>query len=123
MEINERIFELLSKKNCSQQQFANYIGASYTTISTWKSRGTNPPAEYIPLIANFFSVSTSYILTGTEEPLKTALNEGELRALEYYRRLNIENQDYIKGEMVRLHKEQEKDLKGNNEGHTRGLAK
>jgi transcriptional regulator with XRE-family HTH domain len=42
-----------------------HIGVSTRTVSTWKTRGTNPGAEYIAGIAEFFSVSTDYILTGS----------------------------------------------------------
>lgn len=120
MHINERIFSLLAKKKCTQQYFAEYLGVSDKTVSTWKSRGSTPPAEYIHPIAKFFGVSVEYILTGEEdEPISKPLNNDENRTMEYYRRLNLENQDYIKGEMVRLIKEQDK---GNSSSLTKGVA-
>lgn len=50
----------------TQKDLAMHIGVSTRTVSTWKTRGTNPGAEYIAGIAEFFSVSTDYILTGEE---------------------------------------------------------
>lgn len=125
MSINQRIFDLLELHIDGQAKLSRFLGINQSTITTWKNRQTDPPAKYLVRISEFLNVSLMFILTGVEDmpQQKQAINDDENRALEYYRRLNTENKDYVKGEMVRLHKEQEKDLKGNNEGHTRGLAK
>lgn len=106
MEINNRIFALLTERRYTQHEFAERIGVSYKTVSAWKARGSNPPSEYIPAIAEFFNVSAMYILTGEEDTCvcNKTNDEDEARAIEYYRRLNFEDQDYIKGEMIRLYK-------------------
>ena len=66
MTICERVFSLLASDGRDQKDLAMHIGVSTRTVSTWKTRGTNPGAEYIAGIAEFFSVSTDYILTGEE---------------------------------------------------------
>ena len=66
MTICERVFSLLASDGRDQKDLAAHIGVSTRTLSTWKTRGTNPGAEYIAGIAEFFSVSTDYILTGEE---------------------------------------------------------
>lgn len=75
MTISQRIFEELKKQKKKQKELADYIGLSTSAISDWKKKGTNPAAEKISVIADFFGVSTDYLLTGRErnevkEPIK-----------------------------------------------------
>ena len=63
MTICERVFSLLADAGREQRELAKFIGVPAKTVSTWKVRGTNPGAEYIAAIAEFFSVSVDYILT------------------------------------------------------------
>ena len=41
---------------------AKEIGFSKGTVSTWKSRGTTPASELLNKIAEYFHVSTDYLL-------------------------------------------------------------
>ena len=41
---------------------AKEIGFSKVTVSTWKSRGTTPASELLNKIAEYFHVSTDYLL-------------------------------------------------------------
>lgn len=75
MTISQRIFEELKKQKKKQKELADYIGLSTSAISDWKKKGTNPAAEKISVIADFFGVSVDYLLTGrerdeTKEPIK-----------------------------------------------------
>ena len=47
MTICERVFSLLASDGRDQKDLAMHIGVSTRTVSTWKTRGTNPGAEYI----------------------------------------------------------------------------
>jgi len=69
MQINQRIFDLLRQNNKTQKEFADFLGITQQTVNTWKTRGSNPPSELIYLIADFFSVSIEWLLTG-ESPHK-----------------------------------------------------
>lgn len=72
MESNEiimRIFNLLKKKGASQQEFADAIGVKNPTVSSWKNRGSLPSTDKIYAIANYFGVSTDYLLTGYNREL------------------------------------------------------
>lgn len=64
-----------------------------------ETRGTNPGAEYIAGIAEFFSVSTDYILTGEERQYSVSPADEEV--LSAYHALKRPEQVYILGEMYR----------------------
>ena len=70
MEIYERIFELLGSKRSRQLDLAKAIGVSAQTVSSWKTRGSDPSAKLISSIADFLGVSTDYLLTGKESQTK-----------------------------------------------------
>lgn len=42
MTICERVFSLLASDGRDQKDLAMHIGVSTRTVSTWKTRGTNP---------------------------------------------------------------------------------
>lgn len=99
MTICERVFSLLASDGRDQKDLAMHIGVSTRTVSTWKTRGTNPGAEYIAGIAEFFSVSTDYILTGEERQYSVSPADEEV--LSAYHALSRPEQVYILGEMYR----------------------
>lgn len=99
MTICERVFSLLASDGRDQKDLAMHIGVSTRTVSTWKTRGTNPGAEYIAGIAEFFSVSTDYILTWEERQYSVSPADEEV--LSAYHALKRPEQVYILGEMYR----------------------
>lgn len=62
----ERLNELLINNNLSQRQFALKLGFSSTIVSNWIKGKYQPTADNILLVAEFFDVSTDYILGKTE---------------------------------------------------------
>lgn len=85
MTINERIFKLLEDSGTSQKRFAQETGISEKTISGWKTRKSNPPAELLSSIADYFGVSLDYLIAGKkldeENPGKDMTLE---QLLDYY---------------------------------------
>lgn len=67
MTINERMFKLMDERGLHPADLCKVLGRSTSMTTTWKQRGTDPPAKYIPKIAEFLGVSIDYLLTG-EEP-------------------------------------------------------
>lgn len=65
----ERILELLKQKGIEQQRFASDIGVTKQKISEWKSGKTKSYMKYLDIIAEYFNVSTDYLL-GNETPDK-----------------------------------------------------
>ena len=104
MTIIERILSELEIKGLKKSDLANHLNKSKGQISMWESRNSNPPAEFIPDIADFLNVSTDYILRGKEtkieptaihysgnervdsivnEILKTDLTEDDIKLIEF----------------------------------------
>ena len=93
MTINERIFKLLEKNKNNKKDFAEYIGTTPQVVNNWRTRGTNPPSEYIYKIAEYFDTSTVYILTGQTE--QQHLNQEEKLLVKYYRHINPEQKKAV----------------------------
>ena len=97
MTISQRIFYLFQIQGKKQKELSKYTGISTSTISAWNTRGTDPAAEYISTIADFFEVSTDYLLTGKEkEPSAPQLSDDQQRLLQMYSMLS----DIEKGEIL-----------------------
>lgn len=99
MEIIERITETLEKTDKRATELCDYLGIRTSTMSTWKTRNSDPPAKYIKPIADFLGVSVHYLLTGEEAPTRklTTVEEDEL--LELYRALPQNKQFEFIGEL------------------------
>ena len=67
MSIIERIIYLLNDKGLKRADLARHINKSTGQISMWEKRNTNPPAEILPKIANFFDVSVGFLLGEDEK--------------------------------------------------------
>lgn len=78
MTINERLFALLSERRVSQKQFATSVGINPRNVSSWQTRGTDPPANVICKIAEFFGVSVEWLLSGEEHPHSSYVNNGSV---------------------------------------------
>lgn len=68
MTISERVFQILKEKRYSQKELSECCGASERAISSWRTRGSDPPARLIPKIAAFLNVSVMWLLTGEDGP-------------------------------------------------------
>jgi len=76
----EKIMQLLTDRNVEQQALASFIGVKKQTITDWKSGKTESYKKYIDKIAEFFGVTTDYLLGNetagtkpTDEDIKFAL--------------------------------------------------
>lgn len=66
MTISSRIFALLKQQSKTQTALAAYIGIRVATVSAWKAQSTDPSANLLEKIAEFFDVSVDYLVTGKE---------------------------------------------------------
>ncbi len=57
-----RLRELLKERNWSVQKFAKEINIPRTTINSWLNKVKSPKINYVCEIADFFAVTTDYLL-------------------------------------------------------------
>lgn len=58
----QRLTELLTENNLSKRMLAREIGVSAMSISDWTNGNVQPVAENIYLLAEYFSVSSDFLL-------------------------------------------------------------
>ncbi|MDE6585194.1 MAG: helix-turn-helix domain-containing protein [Clostridia bacterium] len=63
---SERLKELRNEKDLSQAQLAKATGLSHTAIVYWETEQRVPNANAIIILAEFFGVTTDYLL-GVDE--------------------------------------------------------
>lgn len=64
MTITERLFQVIKQKNIKQTELAESLNIKPQIINNWKSRGTTPPMEYLPLICDTLGISWEWLVTG-----------------------------------------------------------
>ena len=75
MTIIDRIQYLLDQRGLKIIDLAAHLNVTQGTVSSWKSRQTDPPTKYLSDIANFLSVSVQYLITGDEPDVNSAPSE------------------------------------------------
>lgn len=68
-----RLKELRSKKHLTQQKLADILGVSRSALASWESGVNYPEVTTLQKIADYFNVSTDYLLERVDRP-----NEQEL---------------------------------------------
>lgn len=71
----DRFKELCDKRGISCNRAALEMGLSNATPTAWKKRGLTPKADTLAVIANYFGVTTDYLLG--EENKKAPTEAGE----------------------------------------------
>lgn len=66
MDTIERIFTLMEKRGVKAVQLTKDLALSHGTVSQWKKGLQKPSTEAIVKIANYFGVTTDYLLTGKQ---------------------------------------------------------
>ena len=116
MTIGERIKELRSEKELLQKDLAQKIHVAANTLSQFENGKANPSYEVLIALADFFEVSTDYLL-GREDDFgnvsiqsnEPALSTEEQRLLDTFRKLNARNRIHVSAYAeVRLEEQKEK---------------
>lgn len=63
-----RIKNLRESKGLSQSEFAKVIGVERTRYGKWENKGFEPPYATLVKIADYFAVTTDYLLGRTDYP-------------------------------------------------------
>lgn len=66
MGVIERILKLISQKGITEQKFLSDLHLNRTLLSDWKSGKSKSYRKHIAEIAEYFGVSTDYLLTGSK---------------------------------------------------------
>ena len=66
MSICTRIFERMGQDKSHLRALAHKLSIAPSTVTSWKTRGSDPPAKYIVAIADFLGVSPLWLLTGED---------------------------------------------------------
>lgn len=77
--LNQRIRELRLARGINQVKLAEALGVTKQSVSNWENDNIQPSIEILMKLAEYFCVSTDYLL-GLEE--KTTLDASELSAEE-----------------------------------------
>ena len=77
MDTFDRIMSLLRKKGMTQADLSRATGISTGLISQWKKRMQSPSAEKLKLIADYFNVSTDYLLGNEKKSLIARCKKNE----------------------------------------------
>ena len=66
MNISDRIQSLRKAKGITQEQLADAVGVSRQAVSKWESEQSVPDLERVVAMAEYFDVTTDYLLRGIE---------------------------------------------------------
>ena len=71
MTFGDKLSALRREQNYTQEQLADLLGVSRQSVSKWESGQSTPDLEKLVQLADYFQVSTDYLL-GRREYTKTA---------------------------------------------------
>ncbi len=70
--ILQTVLEYLKKDTRKQGEFLEYLGLSSSAVSDWKSGKSSSYLKYLPLIAEYFSVTVDMMINGYGDSYKDA---------------------------------------------------
>ncbi len=105
MMIGTALKELRLSRDITQTELADVLGRTQQSIAGWESNRINPDVSTLQRLAQYFGVTTDYLLgidiTDKSHP---TFNEDELKLVEIYRQLEDEDKNAIKFMMSRLNR-------------------
>lgn len=100
MNFVEKIDMLLSEKGLNRNQFLSALSLSKNSFVNWTNRGNTPNGDVLLKIADFFDVSSDYLLGKTDirKPMtQDNISEADNKILTLYHQLPPELQEkYMK---------------------------
>ena len=74
----DRLIKLRKSKKLTQKEVALNIGIERTTFVRYEKGNIQPPTDIVKRLADFFSVTTDYLLGRTSEPAPAPTNLSDL---------------------------------------------
>ena len=62
MTVSEKLKELRTERNMTQQQMADRLGINQSVLSRWESGATAPSLKFIRVITSYFNISVHEFL-------------------------------------------------------------
>ena len=91
--IVERLKNLRNVQRISQKDFAQALNVSQQTVASWERGRTEPSNAALKRIADYFDVTTDYLL-GRKET-KGVLSKQQTKLIDMYEGLNIDGQETL----------------------------
>ena len=109
------LFELLSQRGITAKKLSEDTGISTGNISDWKSGRAKPSSEKLSILADYFNVSTDYLLGNDTSKTKDPATDDEIKFALFKGSEGITDEMYEEvkafAELVKLREEQKKGKK------------
>jgi transcriptional regulator with XRE-family HTH domain len=86
--------ELRVSSGLTQQEMANKMKVSQSTITMWENGKRQPDLETLEMIADYFNVDMNF-LTGSSSTTTRILDRNQHRLISLYEQLNAEGQEKL----------------------------
>lgn len=106
MEFAFRLKQLRDEKDISQAALAKSIDIGASTIAMWETGERYPTAQYLDKVANFFDVSTDYLLGRTDDRNGVVLDGVYFRIASEAQEIGVPPEDIEK--IIELYKKYKK---------------
>ena len=90
-----RLKDLRTTRQISQKDFAKRLGVSQQTVASWEVGRTEPANDALKNIADYFNVSTDYLLGRDDLENQPPLSGEQITLLDGFDRLNEEGKKAI----------------------------
>lgn len=104
MTICERLFDELERRGLTAYGLCQALGVTTSTTTSWRQRGTDPPAKHLCRICEYLGCSVEYLLTGQEAEKSPApgLTENGRVMLELFNQLPERDQLLLLGRLQEM---------------------
>ena len=104
----KRLYELRKSKNVTQRRMSIDLGIDQSSISSYECGKYFPTVEVLIKIAEYFGVSTDYLLelSDVKTPLKTASNDQTAYLISLFERLPRNHKERVIGYVEALRGQQ-----------------
>ena len=118
MQLGDHLRNIRESRYLKQTDVAKATHISNKILSNYERNICYPTIDNLIELCRFYKISADYLLMLTDKDKKAEpktvehdfpISSDEKRVIQYYRRLNEENRDCIRGLMVSYYKEQKSD--------------
>lgn len=105
MDFTTRFNELLGTERGASLRLSKAIGASSGLITAWKNGEKRPALDYIIMLAEYFDVTTDYLLCLSKERKNAPypeLTEDEREMLELFQKIPYKDQQRLIGRLQQV---------------------